>query len=400
MASIVQLEAAGRGSRLALLAVDFIPEPGGKRFRARLGRCPALEARRYAEMVDRLIRCSRLGVPADDDVIAWASRLNTRHRDRLERAGLLRKSTALSRQPTLRRVCAAYLRARRRGVSPATLEQMVLMVRSITGFMGDPRIDQISRADAAAWWGHMRGTLSEATARGRVRYASVMFGAGMHGAVGLGLLRENPLDQLPRQAVERDKDDVERARVLAVMEVCTPPMRLTLALARFAGLRVPSETRALTWDRVDFERRAMRVRDRKRGRDRMVPIDPTLLDELARAFAAAGDGATEVVTGPGTAGCPNAYIERAMARAGVQPWAPVFHALRGSCATDWLDQGNNPHDVAAWTGHSLTVLMRHYAKVRPANMERVTGGKAQRKAQQGVRDGDGLTRTSGVVDGW
>lgn len=381
MASVVRLDKprkgkrGGRGGgRLALMAVDFIPRPGGKRYRVRLGRCARADALRYCAMVERLVFAHRAGLKPDSDSAEWSLRLSPAHRGILERAGLLPSASYLASDPTLRRVCAHYLWARRGELSRSSMTQARRMVRSINDAMPrNPRINTITREDAKAWWTKMTRVdgLSEATARGRVRYANVMFGDSMHGAIGMGLITKNPLDQLPKNTVVRDKDDVGRARVLAVMEVCTPSKRLLLALARFAGLRVPSETHSLTWDRVDFENRVMRVRDIKRKRDRFVPIDPTLYNELTRALAAAPEGRTLVIDErPSNL---NVYMKRAMIRAGVAEWEPVFHALRGSCETDWFDAGHPVTSVVGWMGHSAKVAMEHYNKTRLRNTSRVSG---------------------------
>ena len=49
-----------------------------------------------------------------------------------------------------------------------------------------------------------------------------------------------------------------------------------LALFAFAGLR-RSELLGLDWDDVDLERRMLRVRRAKGGRQRVVPIHPALV---------------------------------------------------------------------------------------------------------------------------
>jgi integrase len=71
-----------------------------------------------------------------------------------------------------------------------------------------------------------------------------------------------------------------------VIEKCPDPeWKLIFALARFGGLRVPSETNALRWSDIDFASGRMRVRSPKtehhEGREsREVPIFPALLPYL------------------------------------------------------------------------------------------------------------------------
>ena len=53
--------------------------------------------------------------------------------------------------------------------------------------------------------------------------------------------------------------------------------RTLVGLARFAGLRVPSETHALTWADIDFDQSRMTFRASKTSSTRTVPIQQRLM---------------------------------------------------------------------------------------------------------------------------
>lgn len=80
-------------------------------------------------------------------------------------------------------------------------------------------------------------------------------------AVDWELLPKNPFQKLRARAIAANRDRFvsaeEAERVLA--ELPDARWRVLFALARFGGLRVPSETHALTWDNIDWERHRMSV---------------------------------------------------------------------------------------------------------------------------------------------
>jgi len=113
--------------------------------------------------------------------------------------------------------------------------------------------------------------------------------------------------------------------------------RVVIALARFAGLRVPSELVALTWADVNLETNRLVVRSPKlekssTGGVRVVPILPELLPYLRDAFDAAPEGEKLVVPTLGKALSGNLRTEmrRAIERAGLVPWQRTFQNLRSS----------------------------------------------------------------------
>ncbi len=76
--------------------------------------------------------------------------------------------------------------------------------------------------------------------------------------------------------------------------------RLIVALARYGGLRTPSETFALTWADVDWEHNRIRVPSPKTachaGREsRMLPLFPELRPHLEAVFDEAEPGTIHVI---------------------------------------------------------------------------------------------------------
>ncbi len=161
-----------------------------------------------------------------------------------------------------------------------------------------------------------------------------------------------------------------------VLEACPDVRwRVLVGLARFGGLRCPSETHILTWADIDWDRGRMTVRSPKterfeQHRQRVVPIGPKLRPLLQDAFHAAEDGQEGVV------GLSRNNMRRQtqviLKRAGLEPFGRCFQVFRQGCETEWamtLPQ----HAVSAWMGHSEAVSRKHYLQVPDEIFDRAAG---------------------------
>ena len=162
--------------------------------------------------------------------------------------------------------------------------------------------------------------------------------------------------------------------------------RLLIALARYGGLRVPSEALGLRWEDIDWARDRFRVRSPKtehheHGAERWVPIFPELLPYLLDA---------REVAGPGSVWCVTRYrdatqnlrtqFERIIRRAGVEPWPRLWQNLRSSRQTEIAD-AFPAHVAGAWLGNSVAVAREHYLQVTDEHWERASGGATKAAAK-------------------
>ncbi|MBX3441381.1 MAG: site-specific integrase [Planctomyces sp.] len=174
--------------------------------------------------------------------------------------------------------------------------------------------------------------------------------------------------------------------------------RLVFALARFGGIRTPSETFALTWEDVDWESNRVLIRSPKtehhEGKgSRVIPLFPELLPLLREAWDAAPEGATHVVTiGRDAKMNLRTGLQRIIERAKVTPWPKLFHNLRASRQTE-LAQQFPIHVVCEWLGNSKLVAAEHYLRVTDGDFARAltpresgaeSGAQAVQKAVQPV----------------
>jgi len=144
--------------------------------------------------------------------------------------------------------------------------------------------------------------------------------------------------------------------------------RLLLALFAYGGLR-RSELLGLDWDDVDLDRRLLRVRIAKGGRQRVVPIHPELVP-LFVEYAATRDAAGERAVFVGVQGkrlsptILTATFHRYTAAARVSRRKHVTpHTLRHVFATELLSAGANLRQIQELLGHKHLDSTQRYTRV-------------------------------------
>ena len=66
-------------------------------------------------------------------------------------------------------------------------------------------------------------------------------------------------------------------------------------------------------------------------------------------------------------------LDRAIRRAGLNPWPKRFQNLRSTRETELIDQGFPEHVVCAWLGNSSKIARKHYLQVTDAHFEAASG---------------------------
>jgi integrase len=259
-----------------------------------------------------------------------------------------------------------FIDEKKREVKPSSLAKLgQTKAKMVEHLKAGRDLRDLSTDDAARWRSWLADSgLSLATVKTHSGNAKVMMGE----AVRRGIIDRNPFAGLASGSTRRtDAAYVTPEDAATVIEACpTLALKLLVGLARYAGLRCPSESHLLTWGDVDWDRSRLRVRSPKteghagKG-ERMVPIEPRLysLLTLAHIEAPAGDGPILTLKMHGGL---RRKVEAVIAKAKVAQWPDLWQTLRASCETEWA--GRYPqHAVSYWIGHSLTVSGRHYLMV-------------------------------------
>ncbi|MDA1214666.1 MAG: phage integrase SAM-like domain-containing protein, partial [Planctomycetota bacterium] len=394
MASLQKLS----GGKRPIRAIDFTDSRDGKRKRIRLGKVSHDDALEYKRWIERLISAKLLAHP-DIKANEWLSeRVPDQIHERIANVGLCTSRTRPSEFPTLRAWIDRYL-SERSDLKPASRKRIELTAdRLIQYFGSDILIGDITPSMAHEWratlYTPIRGKsrLSEASVRTHCRNAKAMFTA----AVERELIPRNPFTGLKSASIAANRDHyITPAQTRDILAVAPPAWRVLIGLARFSGLRVPSETHLLKWSSVDFERKQLiAVYAPKTDSYRTVPIVPELLTILADAYAIAA-GSPDAVPSPTSAvvTVPRHNRHRMMKlileRAGIKPWGDLFQTLRRSAETDFARE-NPQHAVSSWIGHSMQVSERNYlmmtndlidaASSRPLMSESKSASKSSSKS--------------------
>ena len=172
------------------------------------------------------------------------------------------------------------------------------------------------------------------------------------------------LAELRRLLAVVERDDVWERRFEGRRE----RDRLLLALFAYAGLR-RSELLGLDWDDVDLQRRLIRVRRAKGGRQRVVPLHPSLLplfvDYLASRTSLDDPALFTGVQGRRLSATIMSTTFRRYARAaGVTKRKRVTpHTLRHVFASELLNAGANLRQIQELLGHKHLDSTQRYTRV-------------------------------------
>jgi integrase len=254
-------------------------------------------------------------------------------------------------------------------------------------FGGKTRLDEITLAEAvryARWLESPEGgALSPNTARRLLGRAKQMFAV----AVDDELLARNVFKQKGlRCTVTGNRDRmhfVTEEVAQKVLEACpTLEWKLIFSLARWGGLRTPSETLALRWGDVRWDIGRIRVPvpklEHHEGHgERWLPMFPELRVLLEQAYDAAEPGTEFVISRTRNSGVNfRTQLLRIIAAAGVSPWEKLFQNLRSTRATE-LSERYPAHVVAAWLGHSVEVGAKHYMQVTDDHFTNAASGNVK-----------------------
>jgi integrase len=249
-------------------------------------------------------------------------------------------------------------------------------------FGADRPLDGITPGDADDWKVDLRSRgYAPASIGTFVKRARQMF----RYATRKGLLARSPFADLkaPPQVNKSREVFVTRETTQRVIDACpSAEWRLLVALARYGGLRTPSESLALRLEDVDWENDRVTVPSPKTehlpGREsRVIPIFPELRPYLEDVFD---------LSKPGTVYFINRYrdsstnlrtqLQRIIRKAGVPPWGRLWQNLRSSRETE-LAETFPLHVVTAWIGNTERVASKHYLQVTDDHFARAAQGGAK-----------------------
>jgi len=351
----------GGHKRILFFGID------GERRAIRLGKCSMDQAIKVKIKVQGLVAGQMTGA-TEREVLEWITDLPDVMHEKLAAVGLVkpRENVAASK---LGDFIDGYI-AGRNDVKPNTLIGLGQARRNLVAFFGRERtLVSITEGDADEYRLYLLGKgLAINTARRLLGRAKQLF----RFACRKRILRDNPFAGIESNVRSNPARQFFITRDVAdkVLASCpTLEWRLIFALARYGGLRTPSETLAIKWGDIDFhEEGRIRVPSPKtehiEGKaSRMIPMFPELRPLLMEAYTAAEPGAEYIITSYRHHNCNlRTHFERIINRAGLTAWPKLFHNLRASRQTE-LAETFPAHVVCAWLGNTQAVAQAHYLQV-------------------------------------
>jgi integrase len=370
--------------------------PDERRKTIRLGKCDRKSAEAIARHVEALLAAKIGGQPIPRDTAVWLTGIGAVLRDRLAAVGLVEPLQRLTVGDFLTTWLADKTAA---GFKPTSLRAWGQTAESLKTQFGQRPLASVNHADGEAFRAEMKARgLRPTTIHKRLGHARQM----LEDAVRLGHLPANPW----RHVRQRAGDPSERQAYVSVADAervighCPNVWwRLLVALARFGGLRIPSEALSLTWGDVDWERSRLTIPSPKTENagkpHRVIPLFPLLRPPLEAAFEQAAEGTVFIfpenmrrrASGPMGWGGANlrTTLGKIVRRAGVDPWPRLWHSLRASCESD-LAQSFPLATVTKWLGNTPSVALRHYVDPTEVAFERALAWRPE-QTQCGAKSG-------------
>ena len=340
----------------------------------------------------------------DDSVAKWLAKLDDQTYGKLVKAGLCEERTGdlsdgSDKPITLGAFLDDYV-AGRTDVKESTRTFYRHTVRNLIEFFGSTKpLTEVTEGDADDFLRYLKAELnSEVTACRRCSLAKTFF----HAAVRYRLIEVNPFRDISAGTKTNPSRQrfISRETIERIMDIAPDAeYRLLIALARFGGLRMPSEALSLRWSDIDWDKQRIRVVAPKTehhiGKDqREIPIFHELSGPLKEAFEQRDKGAEFVIsrhrpaavrsgTGDWQGANLRTQFERLINKAGEKPWPRLWQNLRSTRQTELTQQGHPLHVVTHWLGNSAIVAAKHYLQVTDADFDRAASEKALKPALHG-----------------
>ena len=316
----------------------------GKRKNIRLSKFDKRGAETAKTHIEAILAAQLGNYAINKQTADWIANIGDDIRDRLAKLGLVE----VQQRTTLGQHIERYLEKSK--AKESTRKSWRTTFKALLSDFG-PNCDlrEITPANAEDWLNSL--PVKENTQRKYCKEAKTLFAY----AVKARIIDENPFAGLASTTVANE----ERMRFIsvadseAVLEACPDARwRSIFALARWGGLRCPSEVLAVKWEHVDWDATKGRlIVPTGKTKQRVVPLFPELRAVLEESYEAARVGEVYIVPHDGDRQTGNlgTTMQKIVRRAGIQPWPKAFQNLRSTRQTELMD--SYPiHCVVKWIG--------------------------------------------------
>jgi integrase/recombinase XerD len=256
-----------------------------------------------------------------------------------------------------------------RGLSPATKRSYLMCCRQfVAHFMKSP--EQLGAVETKAFILHLIRDRKSSPSSIGVYVSAIRF------LYRLVLRNPRAAEDLPRQKVPRRLPLVpSREEVQSVLNaVRSAKYRTIMIIAYGAGLRISEACRLRAAD-IDSKQMVLRIRQGKRGKDRLVPLSPRMLAALRSYWVEARPPASCLFPGrpddrPISKDSVRRVLKAALAQTDVTK-PLTLHSLRHGFATHLLEDGEDIRVIQSVLGHSHIQTTAHYAHMTTRRLRKV-----------------------------
>lgn len=361
--------------------IEFV-DRDKKRKRIRLGKMPLRECKTVLSNIEHLVVAQIIGQAIENEVAQWVKELPEWLYKRIANSGLLKKRES----PFLIEFVNGYIESRT-DVKPRTRMKFEAVRDYLKKHFGESVLMRdITQGDADSFCIFLKKTLSTSSVAKYMQISKQFFESARRNR----LIQENPFEgQKTTMSGNRDKFYfVSREEIKAILKACPDAeWRLIVALARFGGLRCPSEHLALKWSDIDWEANRIFVPSPKtehhEGKEvRKIPLFPELRKALDDVWdLPETEGKTFVINRyRDTNANLRTQFHRIIKRAGLQKWPKPFQNLRSTRETELANE--YPIQVVCeWIGNSPKIAIKHYLQTTEEHFEKAINEEAQKAAQ-------------------
>ena len=305
------------------------------------------------------------------ETLYWLSeqrKNKTKLLEKLEDCGLIQSEYRPNVPKTLGPFITEYIEKRTDVKVLTRIYYRQVLNRLVAYFGEDCKLSDITTGEARQW---RRSLLDKGLAEATVNRACSGARQFFNEAIDYKVIESNPFDGLP--TVVRGNQEryhfVDRITIAKVIAACpNAEWQLLVGLARYGGLRIPSEVVSLRWGDIHWDKGTFTVTSPKTAHhdgkgERVVPIFPELLPLLEEAYDMAEEGTQYVIQRyRNPTQNLRTHFQRIIRKAGVEPWVKLWQNLRSSCATELADKYPE-HVLTKWLGNTPKVAKEHYFQV-------------------------------------
>ncbi len=371
--------------------IQLSPGENKQRPKIHLGKVTRKQAATLQTHIESLIKNRRTGAVITTATQEWLAGIPESMRDRLEKLQLV--EIRGGKRWTVANWVSQYI-AKRSDVKETTQRKWRDVERKLAAFFRNDCLSDVTVQHAKNFRIYLQSVagLSENSIRRQIGIARQFFNA----AVDAELITKNPFRGQPVsvRANESRFFFVSPETAQKVLEACPDAeWRLIFGLARFGGLRCPSEVLRLKWADLDFDKEQFKVHSTKTehhadGGVRVVPMFQELKPLLQEAFEQARDGAVYCIERyRKNSSNLRTQMARIIKQAEVEAWPKIFQNCRSTRETELFKMtGGNIKAVCSWLGNTPAVAMAHYAQVTEADLKEAAKMNVLNDAEKEVQN--------------